>query len=142
MTFAPDVLEGSKSLATDDPVLLWVYLVFMNGVRAFVRLKRSEEEGGRKEGRKRASLDVGTCWLGASDLTAALPRSHTHPSVPLLPLLLSSSQVWVIVPLLLLWESGAHVVHACAVAKAEQQPRRDRVAGLPSLGWFYLVGGK
>ena len=34
MTFVPDVLEGSKSLATDDPVLLWVYLVFMNGVRA------------------------------------------------------------------------------------------------------------
>lgn len=44
-------------------------------------------------------------------------------------------------PLLLLWESGAHVVHACAVAKTEHQPKRERVAGLPSTLCFQLVAG-
>ena len=79
--------------------------------------------------------------LGSAHLVRLPPcPALTHQSVRFSPPLFI--QVWVIVPLLLLWESGAHVVHACAVAKAEQQPRRDRVAGLPSLGWFYLVGGK
>ena len=30
MTFAPEWLSGSTALATDDPVYLWVYLVFFN----------------------------------------------------------------------------------------------------------------
>lgn len=32
MTFAPEWLSGSTALATDDPVYLWVYLVFFNGL--------------------------------------------------------------------------------------------------------------
>jgi hypothetical protein len=33
MTFVPDILEGSPSLAdrTTEPILFWIYLVFMNG---------------------------------------------------------------------------------------------------------------
>ena len=30
MTFSPEWLTGSKGLTTDDPLLLWVYLVFFN----------------------------------------------------------------------------------------------------------------
>lgn len=45
-------------------------------------------------------------------------------------------------PLLLLWESGAHITHACAVAKTEHQPKiRERVPGLPSPLCFQLVAG-
>ena len=32
MTFAPQWLDGSPDLNGDDPVLVWVYLVFMNGL--------------------------------------------------------------------------------------------------------------
>ncbi|OZJ02559.1 hypothetical protein BZG36_04336 [Bifiguratus adelaidae] len=32
MTFCPEWLTGSKYLVTDDPLLLWVYLVFFNGL--------------------------------------------------------------------------------------------------------------
>jgi len=32
MTFAPELLTGSKNLATDNWLYLWVYLVFFNGV--------------------------------------------------------------------------------------------------------------
>jgi len=32
MTFVPDILIGSPSLATDNFLYLWVYLVFYNGV--------------------------------------------------------------------------------------------------------------
>ena len=32
MTFVPDMLVGSPSLATDNFLYLWVYLVFYNGV--------------------------------------------------------------------------------------------------------------
>lgn len=82
MTFCPDALDGSKSLALHDPVLLWVHLVFMNGL-------------------------------------------------------------WVVVPALLLWESGAWVVHACALAKTEERKEKGRgvVEGLPGVGWFYGAAG-
>jgi hypothetical protein len=32
MTFAPEWVEGSPNLNGQDPVLLWIYLVFMNGL--------------------------------------------------------------------------------------------------------------
>lgn len=86
MTFVPDILEGSPSLALDDPLLFWVHLVFMNGL-------------------------------------------------------------WVLLPAILAWESGAYLVHACAIAKTEEgeggkekeAKRRGRVRGLPSIGWFWVV---
>lgn len=36
MTFVPDLLDGGRSLETRDPVLLWIYLVFMNGLWVWV----------------------------------------------------------------------------------------------------------
>ncbi|CAM9728287.1 unnamed protein product, partial [Choristocarpus tenellus] len=36
MTFAPEWLLDSPSLNTDNPVFLWVYLFFMNGLWVFV----------------------------------------------------------------------------------------------------------
>ncbi len=38
MTFAPDILEGSPSLATNNWLYLWVYLVFYNGIWVVVPL--------------------------------------------------------------------------------------------------------
>jgi len=32
MTFCPEWVDGSPNLNTQDPVLLWIYLVFMNGL--------------------------------------------------------------------------------------------------------------
>ncbi len=32
MTFCPEWVDGSPNLRTSDPVLLWIYLVFMNGL--------------------------------------------------------------------------------------------------------------
>lgn len=81
MTFMPDILSGSPSLALHDPLLLWVHLVFMNGL-------------------------------------------------------------WVLLPALLAWESGAYLIHACALAKTEEGgKKRERVRGLPSVGWFWVVAG-
>lgn len=83
MTFMPDILSGSPSLALHDPLLLWVHLVFMNGL-------------------------------------------------------------WVLLPALLAWESGAYLVHACTIAKTEEGgggKRRERVRGLLSVGWFWVVAG-
>uniref|UniRef100_A0A7S3DH16 EXPERA domain-containing protein n=1 Tax=Palpitomonas bilix TaxID=652834 RepID=A0A7S3DH16_9EUKA len=36
MTFCPEWVEGSPNLVTDDPVYLWIYLVFMNGLWVWV----------------------------------------------------------------------------------------------------------
>jgi hypothetical protein len=36
MTFTPQWLDGSPDLNGDDPVLVWVYLVFMNGLWVLV----------------------------------------------------------------------------------------------------------
>ncbi len=49
--------------------------------------------------------------------------------------------MWVLVPLLLLWESAAHVVRACSLAKTEHQPQRARVPYLPPVFCFQLVAG-
>lgn len=38
MTFAPEWLSGSKGLATEDPVYLWLYLVFFNVLWVFIPL--------------------------------------------------------------------------------------------------------
>jgi len=38
MTFAPEWLSGSTQLATEDPVYLWLYLVFFNVLWVFVPL--------------------------------------------------------------------------------------------------------
>lgn len=38
MTFAPEWLTGSSQLATEDPVYLWLYLVFFNTLWVFVPL--------------------------------------------------------------------------------------------------------
>jgi hypothetical protein len=92
MTFMPDILEGSPSLALHDPVLLWIYLVFMNGL-------------------------------------------------------------WVVIPVLLTWESSAVVIYACKVAKVEgegqggqaattREKKKKLVAGLPAIGWFYAAAGE
>ena len=32
MTFCPEWVDGSRNLDTSDPTLLWIYLVFMNGL--------------------------------------------------------------------------------------------------------------
>lgn len=81
MTFMPDILSGSHSLALHDPLLLWVHLVFMNGL-------------------------------------------------------------WVLLPVLLAWESGAYLIHACTIAKTEESgKRREHVGGLPSVGWFWMIAG-
>ena len=82
MTFMPDILSGSPSLALDDPLLLWVHLVFMNGL-------------------------------------------------------------WVLLPALLAWESSAYLIHACTIAKTEEEggQRRERVKGLPPIIWFWVVAG-
>ncbi|KAK6374809.1 hypothetical protein LTR64_002924 [Lithohypha guttulata] len=36
MTFAPEWLSGNTALAGDDPIYLWLYLVFFNGIWVFV----------------------------------------------------------------------------------------------------------
>lgn len=36
MTFVPDVLDGSPNLELQDPVLLWIYLFFMNGLWVWI----------------------------------------------------------------------------------------------------------
>lgn len=72
-----------------------------------------------------------------SDLNPTPPNPTNQPPRPTPP-----HRLWVLVPLLLLWESGAHVVHACAVAKTEHQPKRERIPGLPNTLWFQLVVGK
>ena len=38
MTFAPEWLTGSSQLATEDPVYLWLYLVFFNTLWVFIPL--------------------------------------------------------------------------------------------------------
>jgi hypothetical protein len=38
MTFAPEWIDGSPSLNTTDPILLWIYLVFMNGLWVIIPL--------------------------------------------------------------------------------------------------------
>ncbi|KAJ5583055.1 Emopamil-binding [Penicillium sp. DV-2018c] len=38
MTFAPEWLSGSSSLATEDPVYLWLYLFFFNVLWVFIPL--------------------------------------------------------------------------------------------------------
>jgi hypothetical protein len=36
MTFAPEWLSGNPALAGDDPVYLWLYLVFFNMLWVFI----------------------------------------------------------------------------------------------------------
>ena len=36
MTFAPEWLSGNTALATEDPVYLWLYLVFFNMLWVFI----------------------------------------------------------------------------------------------------------
>ena len=38
MTFAPEWLDGSPNLNGTDPILLWIYLVFMNGLWVVIPL--------------------------------------------------------------------------------------------------------
>jgi len=38
MTFAPEWLSGSTQLAVEDPVYLWLYLVFFNVLWVFIPL--------------------------------------------------------------------------------------------------------
>lgn len=81
MTFMPDIISGAHSLALHDPLLLWVHLVFMNGL-------------------------------------------------------------WILLPILLAWESGVYLIHACTIAKTEESgKRREHVGGLPSIGWFWMIAG-
>lgn len=38
MTFAPEWLTGSSNLATSNPLYMWVYLVFFNGLWVVIPL--------------------------------------------------------------------------------------------------------
>ena len=38
MTFAPEWLTGSPNLVTSNPIYLWVYLVFFNGLWVVIPL--------------------------------------------------------------------------------------------------------
>jgi len=51
--------------------------------------------------------------------------------------------LWLLLPALLAWESSAYLIHACTIAKAEKEggKRRERVKGLPSMIWFWVVAG-
>ena len=69
MTFMPDILEGSPSLTLHDPLLLWVHLVFMNGLWLVIpglltwessavviyacKVAKVEEEGGQATTREK-----------------------------------------------------------------------------------------
>lgn len=75
MTFAPEWVDGSPNLNGSDPVLFWIYLVFMNGV-------------------------------------------------------------WVVIPLLLLWDSFARVMDVAEVAKARLDLECVPKAGTPSSWWW------
>lgn len=120
MTFVPDILDGSPNLAdrVTQPVLFWVYLVFMNGVGGFM------------------GLDCGVCARSVAE-SRSINSPNPKPKTPN-P---TNHKVWVLIPLLLLWESGAHVTHACALAKTEHQPQRSKIPGLPAVAWFQLVAG-
>jgi hypothetical protein len=76
VTFAPEWVEGSPNLDTSDPVLLWIYLVFMNGL-------------------------------------------------------------WVVMPIILMWDSVARIVNACATSAYPVDSGFP--SGAPSLSWFYFA---
>jgi hypothetical protein len=75
MTFAPEWIEGSPNLNGSDPILLWVYLVFMNGL-------------------------------------------------------------WVVIPLLLLWDSFARMMDVADVTKARLDLEHITKSGTPSKFWW------
>lgn len=75
MTFCPEWVDGSKNLDTSDPILLWVYLVFMNGL-------------------------------------------------------------WVVVPLLLLWDSFSRVTDVCDKSAARLDLEDIKKISAPSRNWW------
>ena len=77
MTFGPEWIDGSPHLDGSDWILLWIYLVFMNGL-------------------------------------------------------------WVVVPVVLLWDSIAQISFACDRSKTEILPRTAAHAA-PSKGWFIFL---
>lgn len=131
MTFVPEILDGSPSLAdrATQPRLFYVHLVLMNGVcGAHASLFGTGRDGTGRDGQP-VPLSTSRC----------LECQSSHITIEQQPM---TEQVWVLIPLLLLWESGAHVIHACSVAKTEHQPKRDRVPMLPPALWFHVIAGK